>query len=111
MRVVVAAALLALLGTFAECAQPQQHSQLLSARDAHHQLLSAAKERPQESFASWLERHGKEYRNDLKEMEKRFAIWLQNLEFILEYNAKTTTHWLGLNSLADLTKVGTEHDA
>jgi len=53
------------------------------------------------------ERHPKGYMNDLSEVAKRFSIWLANLEYILEYNAKTTTHWLGLNSLADLTKVCT----
>mmetsp|Transcript_15277 Transcript_15277/g.40293 ORF Transcript_15277/g.40293 Transcript_15277/m.40293 type:complete len:496 (-) Transcript_15277:1023-2510(-) len=105
-RLVAAGTLLCvvLLAGLSDCAQPQRQQHSLHARDAHHQLLSSAKERPRESFASWLERHGKAYKNDLKEMEKRFAIWLQNLEYILEYNAKTTTHWLGLNSLADLTK-------
>lgn len=74
-------------------------------RDEHHQILSAARQSPREHFGAWLERHGKDYKHDALEVAKRFGIWLKNLEFILEYNAKTTTHWLGLNALADLTKV------
>jgi C1A family cysteine protease len=37
------------------------------------------------------------------EYAQRQAIWIENLEYVLEYNAKHTSHWLGLNSLADLT--------
>lgn len=74
-------------------------------RDEHHHILVSAKQSPREHFGAWLERHGKEYAHDAVEVAKRFGIWLKNLEFILEYNARTTTHWLGLNALADLTKV------
>lgn len=60
---------------------------------------------PNEHFAAWLERHGKEYRSDVAQVAHRFKIWMANLEYVLAYNAKATTHWLGMTSLADLTQV------
>lgn len=34
-----------------------------------------------------------------QEYEHRFKVWLDNLEFIVEYNAKHATHWVRLQSL------------
>lgn len=71
-------------------------------RSQHLKLLHTVKENPLEHFKQWVVTHSKSYLNDIEEYKKRFAVWLENLEFVLEYNAKHTTHWLGMNSLADL---------
>lgn len=55
-------------------------------------------------FAAWMTQHGKSYMSDAREMAHRFSVWLENLEYIMSYNQKHTSHWLGLNSLADLTQ-------
>lgn len=93
-RLVTRLLLLGCLGAVAFAAS------LRSENDAH---LNFAQANPLEAFKSWVEKHGKPYKSDLVELEKRFAVWRDNLEYILEYNAKHTSHWLGLNSLADLT--------
>lgn len=72
-------------------------------RQQHEQELLAAKANPQQGFARWMAKHNKGYANDLQEHARRFAAWRDNLAFIEEYNAKHTSHWLGLNGLADLT--------
>lgn len=72
-------------------------------RAQHEQELLRAKANPQAGFAEWMAKHGKGYANDATEFEARFAAWQDNLAYIEEYNAKHTSHWLGLNALADLT--------
>ena len=39
-----------------------------------------------------------------QELERRFSTWLDNLDFVLEHNLKSSSKslWLGMNSLADL---------
>ena len=32
-----------------------------------------------------------------QEYEHRFAVWLDNLKFIIEYNSKVTSHWVRAN--------------
>lgn len=86
-------------------------------RDEHHHLLSAARANPAQHFQQWMQQHAKAYSNDAKELLHRFKVWSANLEFIMEYNAKHSDHWLGLNSLADLTseeysaRLGYDHAA
>lgn len=54
-------------------------------------------------YEAWLMKHGKAY-NALKEKEKRFEIFKDNLRFIDDHNAKENpTYKLGLNRFADLT--------
>jgi KDEL-tailed cysteine endopeptidase len=72
-------------------------------RQQHEQELLGAKANPRQAFWQWIAKHQKGYTNDLKEFEHRFRAFVDNLKFIEEYNAKHTTHWLGLNALADLT--------
>ncbi|GBF92394.1 hypothetical protein Rsub_05596 [Raphidocelis subcapitata] len=74
----------------------------LLARSAHHRELLGAKANPRQAFAAWMAKHGKGYANDLQAVEQRFANWVSNLEFAIDYNARHTTHWVGLNALADL---------
>ncbi|WIA41578.1 hypothetical protein OEZ86_008942 [Tetradesmus obliquus] len=71
-------------------------------RQVHEQELLGARANPRQAFWQWMAKHKKVYANDLKVVEDRFRIWLDNLQFIEEYNSKSTSHWLGLNSLADL---------
>lgn len=72
-------------------------------RTQHMHMLNAVKENPLEHFKQWVVKHSKSYAEDLEEFKTRFAIWMDNLEYVLEYNAKHTSHWLGMNALADLT--------
>lgn len=73
------------------------------ARSERHAQLLAAKAKPRESFTSWVREMGKTYADDYEEFERRFEIWLDNLDFILDYNKRSQSHWLGLNVMADLT--------
>jgi len=72
-------------------------------RSRQTQHLSLARASPWEEFRKWTVKHSKPYLNDLYEFERRFEIWVENLEYILQYNSRSVSHWLGLNSLADLT--------
>lgn len=97
--------LLAALAGVAYAAQPQQ---LLGGaghdlRASHMLVLKQAQANPMETFRAWVQSHAKEYLDRAEEYEKRFKIWLSNLEYIVQYNAKRTSHWLHLNSMADLT--------
>jgi len=52
---------------------------------------------------SWVTHHAKEYIQDAAEFARRFEIFQDNLAYVLEYNAVHASHWLHLNSFADLT--------
>lgn len=73
-------------------------------RERLRQEHLAARADPRNSFRAWVERMKKPYLEDTEEFERRFSIWLTNLDYILDYNSKVDSHWLGLNSLADLTQ-------
>eukprot|EP00195_Chlamydomonas_chlamydogama_P016889 CAMPEP_0202889940 /NCGR_PEP_ID=MMETSP1392-20130828/475_1 /ASSEMBLY_ACC=CAM_ASM_000868 /TAXON_ID=225041 /ORGANISM="Chlamydomonas chlamydogama, Strain SAG 11-48b" /LENGTH=479 /DNA_ID=CAMNT_0049573391 /DNA_START=8 /DNA_END=1447 /DNA_ORIENTATION=+ len=85
------------------CALVISHAAAQSDRLEHMKLLAAAKENPTAHFKDWVALHSKVYVKDDAEYAKRLAIWTDNLDYVLEYNTKHTTHWLGLTSLADLT--------
>ncbi|CAK9196881.1 unnamed protein product [Sphagnum troendelagicum] len=54
-------------------------------------------------FESWLHKHEKSYESVL-EMHHRFTIFKDNLRYINSHIVQhKTSHWLGLNNLADLT--------
>ncbi|GFR40260.1 hypothetical protein Agub_g832 [Astrephomene gubernaculifera] len=72
-------------------------------RQEHNQVLLEAQANPLGAFNLWVKRHAKPYLPDTEEFRTRFAVWLDNLQYILSYNARTTSHWLHLNHLADLT--------
>lgn len=40
----------------------------------------------------------------LQEYEHRFAVWLDNLEYVIQHNAKGASYWLGMSPLSDLTQ-------
>ena len=42
--------------------------------------------------------HEKAYVSDVQEYERRYNVWLQNLDFIDEYNQQHTTHWVCLHA-------------
>lgn len=73
-------------------------------KNHHAQILQAARTQPMLLFKEWAANHTKSYLSDVAEFGKRFKIWFENLEYIIEYNAKHKTHWLGLNAFADLTQ-------
>eukprot|EP00197_Chlamydomonas_leiostraca_P006203 CAMPEP_0202861608 /NCGR_PEP_ID=MMETSP1391-20130828/2947_1 /ASSEMBLY_ACC=CAM_ASM_000867 /TAXON_ID=1034604 /ORGANISM="Chlamydomonas leiostraca, Strain SAG 11-49" /LENGTH=497 /DNA_ID=CAMNT_0049541025 /DNA_START=70 /DNA_END=1563 /DNA_ORIENTATION=- len=73
-------------------------------REEHHAFLLSAKANPMEAFNKWMAQHGKGYANDAAELAQRFKIWLSNLEYVLQHNAKGRSYWLGMNSMADLTQ-------
>jgi hypothetical protein len=92
----------------ATCSQPQvSSSSPLLGREATVAHLVAAKQNPWATFQDWVSRHARPYAADTLELARRFTIWVENLEWALEYNAARAgkaTHWVGLNSLADLTQ-------
>ena len=65
--------------------------------------MISARSEPDFHFQQWVTQHSKPYATEPGEYARRLAIWLENLEYILSYNSKHSGHWLGLNSLADLT--------
>jgi KDEL-tailed cysteine endopeptidase len=71
-------------------------------RQQHLDTVAQAKANPKSTFRSWVDRLEKAYKDDVEEFERRFAIWVDNLEFIHSYNADHKNHWLGLTPLADL---------
>eukprot|EP00877_Chromochloris_zofingiensis_P008580 jgi/Chrzof1/3976/Cz13g15200.t1 len=73
-----------------------------SLRSQHQQQLLGAKSNPRQAFWQWVAKHGKHYKENALEFEHRFRTWLENLEYVLEYNSKHETHWLGMNVHADL---------
>lgn len=70
-------------------------------REQHIELLQQAKTQPNDAFTAWVKRFDKVY-TGVEEYERRLEVWLDNMEYALEYNAKVSTHWLGLNVFADL---------
>lgn len=74
-------------------------------RAQHQQLLQESVANPAAAFRDWVVRHSKPYLDDAVEFQNRFKVWLENLEYVVAYNARTTSHWLHLNHLADLTTV------
>ncbi|CAD7697511.1 unnamed protein product [Ostreobium quekettii] len=70
-------------------------------RVRHEAALASAKASPREAFSRWAAEVGRTYHEDAQEFEMRFKIWLENLEYILDYNKRHDSHWLTLNHLAD----------
>lgn len=96
-------ALVALVLACACAANAVQPSATHLLRTEHEQALRAANEDPLTHFRNWVVTHSKDYLGNVAEYEKRYSVWLSNLQYILKYNAAKTTHWLRLNALADLT--------
>ena len=61
------------------------------------------REDPATHFGAWVATHAKSYVADVEEMAHRLVIWTENLDYVISYNQKQTSHWLGMNSMADLT--------
>eukprot|EP01025_Chloroclados_australasicus_P027802 TRINITY_DN2750_c2_g1_i1.p2 TRINITY_DN2750_c2_g1~~TRINITY_DN2750_c2_g1_i1.p2 ORF type:complete len:465 (-),score=50.01 TRINITY_DN2750_c2_g1_i1:323-1717(-) len=72
-------------------------------RQSNMEHINRAKMSPQAEFQQWVVKHGKGYIDDEEEYNMRFQIWQDNLEFVHGYNSPDKTHWIGMNSLADLT--------
>lgn len=52
-------------------------------------------------FDVWVTAAGKIY-DSTDEYASKFQAWLDNLEYVLEYNDESKSHWLGMNSFADM---------
>jgi KDEL-tailed cysteine endopeptidase len=51
-----------------------------------------------------VERYEKSYAGEAEEYARRFQVWVENLEYVVSYNAKQASHWLHINHMADLTQ-------
>lgn len=78
-------------------------SALVHTRDQHIEHMHLARTQPDLHFAAWVEAHSKPYANDAVLYAAKLKTWLENLEYAIQYNARHDSHWIGLNSLADLT--------
>eukprot|EP01025_Chloroclados_australasicus_P052650 TRINITY_DN6146_c0_g1_i1.p1 TRINITY_DN6146_c0_g1~~TRINITY_DN6146_c0_g1_i1.p1 ORF type:complete len:474 (+),score=43.42 TRINITY_DN6146_c0_g1_i1:155-1576(+) len=63
-----------------------------------------ARRNPVDQFYKWVQEQNKHYSNDSVEYNRRFQIWKDNVEFVYRYNSPEKKHWLGINSMADLTQ-------
>ena len=52
-------------------------------------------------FDSWVKAAGKVYES-VDEYESRFQAWMDNLEYVLQYNDGSKSHWIGMNAFADV---------
>jgi len=52
-------------------------------------------------FSAWMKQHNKVYQ--ATEVIHRYDIWLNNMKFIMEHNAKESSYRVAMNSFGDLT--------
>ena len=64
--------------------------------------VDAVMANPKGLFGLWVQGVSKVYET-VEEYEKRFGVWMDNLKYVVEYNSKHSSHWLGMNHFADLT--------
>eukprot|EP00892_Ulva_mutabilis_P010886 jgi/Ulvmu1/816/UM010_0190.1 len=64
--------------------------------------VTVARADPETAFRVWADRNGKEY-DTLHEHNRRFSIWMDNLNYVESYNSEHTRSWLGLGPFMDLT--------
>jgi len=63
-------------------------------------------------FSAWMKQHNKVYQ--ATEVVHRYGVWLKNMQFIMEHNAKGLSHRVAMNEFGDLTteewtqRLGTE---
>lgn len=113
------AALAAALLVAASSAVPTQRPDAASLRlrASHEALLADAQARPAEAFRSWAQRHAKSYLDDAEELGLRFKAWMDNLQHVLQHNARGGSFWLHMGPMADLTaeeyssRLGFDHSA
>jgi hypothetical protein len=67
---------------------PRRKNQLLR----HPFLVFQAS--PDRAFHEWVLEHEKDYINDEVEYGRRRAIWLDNFDFVHQYNEKYDSHWV-----------------
>ena len=78
-------------------------AQAASQREQHMAFLKQAEQSPQGHFKAWVAEHAKAYAEDAGEMARRFAVWQDNLKFVLQHNARNDkTYWLGMSHLAGM---------
>lgn len=59
------------------------------------------KEHSTRVFDGWAKAAGKIYQSS-EEYKARFQSWMDNLEYVLQYNDGSKSHWVGMNSFADM---------
>lgn len=59
-------------------------------------------ENAKDVFQAWVKGASKEY-GSREEYDSKFAVWMENLRYVMEYNDGSKSHWLGMNAFADLT--------
>lgn len=69
----------------------------------HRLFVQNALTSPREAWDFWVQAFQKAYET-VEEYEGRFKVWLDNLNFVTDYNARHSSHWLGMNVFADLTQ-------
>ncbi|CAK0787952.1 hypothetical protein CVIRNUC_011174 [Coccomyxa viridis] len=74
----------------------------LHAPEHHVHAVKCAKGNPRQSFASWVQDLGKAYKDNVEEYERRFLVWLDNMEYAHAHNEKQSSFKLGLTSFADM---------
>ncbi|EFN60170.1 hypothetical protein CHLNCDRAFT_59551 [Chlorella variabilis] len=74
----------------------------------HRLFIQQAIESPREAFDFWVHTvkppSNRAYASSAEVYERRFNIWLDNLRFAHEYNARHTSHWLSMGVYADLSQ-------
>ncbi|KAK9843554.1 hypothetical protein WJX81_008640 [Elliptochloris bilobata] len=80
---------------------PHVNWRALQTREHHVGALEWAKASPRYAFAGWVKSFEKAYAADVQEYERRFGVWLDNLNFVHAHNQRGGSYWLGLNALAD----------
>lgn len=48
---------------------------------------------PSKAFSAWVHQNGRVYATD-EERAHRYSTWLDNLEYIENYNSEHTTNWV-----------------
>ena len=56
---------------------------------------------PKGAFDMWMTSLDKIY-DTVEEYEERFVTWFENFQFVVDYNSKHDTHWLGMTRFADM---------
>ncbi|CAL8467277.1 g6814 [Coccomyxa elongata] len=74
-------------------------------KEPEHHVAAAklAKANPRAAFSDWVEHLEKAYKDNVEEYERRFSVWLDNLNFVHAHNEKESSFKLGLTNFADLT--------
>lgn len=63
---------------------------------------------PHSAFGAWTQVHKKVYETE-DEHARRYAIWLDNLDYVESYNSRHSTHWVRLPVAKMVLRTVSEH--